>query len=85
MRSEICKDRICTDKEGENPRTIFDLQLEPSERADYPEEKEDPQGYERTREGHQARQEADHPADHREEITMPEIGTISKGIMKAAT
>ena len=60
MKSEICKDRTCTGKEGENPRTIFDLQHEPSEQADDPEEEEDPLTEEDAREDRQARQEADH-------------------------
>ena len=71
-------------KEGEKPRTIFDLQHEPSERVDDPEEEEDPLTEEDAREDHQDRQEADHPADHLEEITT-ETGTISKEIMKAVT
>ena len=85
MKSEICKDRTCTGKEGENPRTIFDLQHEPSEQAEDPEEEEeDPLAEEDAREDHQARQEVDHPAAHREETTT-EIGTILKETTKAVT
>ena len=85
MKSEICKDRTCTDKEGENPQMIFDLQHEPSEQADDPEEEEDPLVEEDAREDHQAHQEADHPVVHLEEITTTEIGTISKETMRAVT
>ena len=85
MKSEICKVRTCTGKEEENPRTIFDLQHEPSEQADDPEEEEDPLAEEDAREVHQVRQEADHPVVHLEEITTIEIGTISKETTRAVT
>ena len=41
MKSEIYKDRICMDKEGETPQMIFDLQHEPLEWADAREEEEE--------------------------------------------
>ena len=84
MKSEICKDRICTGKEGENLRMIFDLWHEPSERADDQEE-EDPLVEADAQEDHQAHQEADHWEDHLEEITTTETGMISREIMKAVT
>ena len=85
MKSEICKDRTCTGKEGENPRTIFDLQHEPSEQADDQEEEEDPLAEEDAWEDHQAHQEVDHLVGHLKEITTTEIGTISKETMRAVT
>ena len=84
MKSKICKDRICTGKEGENLRMIFDLRHEPSERADAREE-EDPLAEADAREDHQARQEMDHREDHPEEITTIGTGTILKETMKAVT
>ena len=84
MKSEICKDKIYTVKEGVNPQTIFDLQLEPSEQADDPEGVEDPLVEEDVREDHQAHQEVGHQEDHPEETTI-EIGTTSKEITKDAT
>ena len=84
MKSEICKDKICMGKEGENLRMIFDLRHEPLERADDQEE-EDPLVEADVREDHQARQEADHREDHPEEITTTGTGTISKETTKAAT
>ena len=60
------------DKEGENPQMISDLLLEPSEQVDVQEE-EDPLGEENAQE------------DHREEITIIEIGMISRETTKATT
>ena len=63
---------------------IFDLQHEPSKRADDQEE-EDPLAEADAQEDHQARQEADHREDHLEEITTIETGTILRETMKAVT
>ena len=71
------------DKEGENPQMISDLLLEPLEQVDVQEE-EDPLGEENAQEDHQDHQE-DHRGDHREEITIIEIGMISRETMKATT
>ena len=68
-------------KEEENLRMIFDLQREPSERADDQEE-EAPLEEADAREDHQAHQEADHQEDHPKETTT-EIGMILKEITKA--
>ena len=81
MRSEICKDKTYTDKEGENPQTISDLQHELSEWADAQEEEEDYRVEEDTQGDHQARQE-DHRVDRQEEI-ITEIGMTSKETMRA--
>ena len=62
---------------------ISDLPLEPSEQADVLEE-EDPLVEEDVREDHQDHQE-DRRVDHRGEITIIEIGMISKETTKAAT
>ena len=82
MKSEICKDRICMDKEGEIPQMISDLQHEPSEWADAREAEVNPQVEEGDPEDHQAHQE-DHWVDHREETTTIGTGTILKEMTKA--
>ena len=81
MRSEVCKDKTYTDKEGENPQTISDLLHEPSEWADMREGEVDPLGEEDVWVGHQARQE-DHWVGHPEEITIG-TGMTLKEMMKA--
>ena len=72
-------------KEGENPQMISDLQHGHLEQADDQEEEEDPLAEEDAQEDHQARQEADHPEGHLEEITTTEIGMISKETTRAVT
>ena len=84
MKSEICKDRIYMDKEGESPQMISDLQHEPLGWADAREEEVDPLVEEDIQADHQTRQE-DHWADRQEEIMITETEMTSKAMMKAVT
>ena len=63
---------------------ISDLLREPLERVDVRVEGGDPLEEEDARAGHQTHRKG-HQVGRREEITITEIGMISKGTMKAAT
>ena len=80
MKSEICKDKTYTVKEGVNPQMISDLRPELLEREDVWEEG-DP--LEEEDEDHQADHQRDHQVDRLEEIIIIEIGTISKATTRA--
>ena len=82
MKSEICKDKTYTVKEGVTLQMISDLRPELSEQEDVREEEEDPLVEED--EDHQANHQRDDRADRREEMTI-ETGTISKVTMKVVT
>ena len=81
MKSEICKDKTYTVKEGATPQMISDLRPELLEREDVREEEGDP--LEEEDEDHQADHQRDHQADRLEEIIIIEIGTISKATTRA--
>ena len=83
MKSEICKDKTYTAKEGVTPQMISDLRPEPSGQEGARVEEEDPLVEEG--EDHQKDRQRDHQADRLEEIITIENGTISKAMTRAVT
>ena len=84
MKSEICKDKIYTVKEGVTPQMISDLRPELLEREDVREEEEEDPLVEEDGD-HQVDHQRDHQVDRLEEIIIIEIGTISKATTRAVT